>query len=391
MATRRAFLRAAAIGGAYLLSGGLRAASADPLSAIQARLNGYCGQALANSGANVAVVAGVVTPEINGGTGEMLYARGAQLTNPFGEPLSLDERTPFEIGSISKVFSSGIYYMLHGPYSGTLGSHMPAMGMSRAVADLRLVNLAIYQPGLAQDNQGGVYPRWILENLETLFRYLGSYNPPYPQGSCYAYSNLGWSLLAMAALGLDSRQPGTLPALYAGQLAAFCSRFAAGETHLFSPELKRRLPRAYTKEMEALPPRNPYRPTEWPHVGAGGIISTGADMMQFLLYNMGRLPGGLGDPALAYQQTQTFRANACSTGRSGPTTSYGWFHAPMGPEQTMVLSKNGGVAGFSSWMGFTRWQGTGASSLRGVFVLNNAHDATKLGRNIMKQLLGDEG
>jgi len=182
MATRRAFLRAA-IGGACLLSGGLRAASADPLSAIQARLNGYCGQALANSGANVAVVAGVVTPEINGGTGEMLYARGAQLTNPFGEPLSLDERTPFEIGSISKVFSSGIYYMLHGPYSGTLGSHMPAMGMSRAVADLRLVNLAIYQPGLAQDNQGGVYPRWILENLETLFRYLGSYNPPYPRAA----------------------------------------------------------------------------------------------------------------------------------------------------------------------------------------------------------------
>jgi hypothetical protein len=63
----------------------------------------------------------------------------------------------------------------------------------------------------------------------------------------------------------------------------------------------------------------------------------------------------------------------------------------MGPGQTMVLSKNGGVAGFSSWMGFTRWQGTGAPSLRGVFVLNNAHDATKLGRNIMKQLLGDEG
>ena len=169
MATRRAFLRATAIGGAYLLSGGLRAASADPLSAIQARLNDYCSRALANSGANVAVVAGVVAPEINGGTGEILYAGGAQLTNPFGEPLPLDERTPFEIGSISKVFSSGIYYMLHGPYSGTLGSHMPAMGMSRAVADLRLVNLAIYQPGLAQDNQGGVYPRWILENLETLF------------------------------------------------------------------------------------------------------------------------------------------------------------------------------------------------------------------------------
>ena len=155
------------------------------------------------------------------------------------------------------------------------------------------MNLAIYQPGLAQDNQGGVYPRWVLENLETLFRFLSDYNPPYQQGTCYAYSNLGWSLLAMAALGLDSRQPGTLPGLYAQQLAAFCSRFSANETRLFSPELKPLLPRGHTKQFEALPPRAPYLPTQWPHVGAGGVISCGADMMQFLLYNMGRLPGGL--------------------------------------------------------------------------------------------------
>src|SRR5215472_16080826 len=259
MATRRAFLRGAAIGGAYLLSGGLRTASADPLSAIQTRLNDYCSRVLANSGANVAVVAGVVTPEVNGGTGEILYAGGGQLTNPFGESLALNEHTPFEIGSISKIFSSGIYYMLHGPYSGTLGSHMPAMGMSQGVADLSLVNLAIYQPGLAQDNQGGVYPPWMLRNVETLFRYLSHYDPPFPQGTCYAYSNLGWSLLAMAALGLDSREPGALPALYGQQLTAFCSKFAAVETRVFSPELKAQLPRGYRKDMRPLPPRDPYR------------------------------------------------------------------------------------------------------------------------------------
>lgn len=391
MATRRAFLQAAALGAAYLLSGRLREARADPLGAIQARLDDYCSRTMADSGAAIGLVAGVVAPQVNGGTGRILYAGGGQLTNPFGEPLALNDHTPFEIGSISKVFSSGIYYMLHGPYSGTLGSHMPAMGMSRGVADLTLVNLAIYQPGLSQDNQGGVYPRWILQNLETLFRYLSDYDPPFPQGSCYAYSNMGWSLLAMAALGLDSREPGTLPALYGQQLAAFCGKFAAVETRLFAPELKRQLPRGYTKDMAPLPPRNPYRPTEWPHVGAGGIISTGADMMQFLLYNMGRLPGGPGDPALAYQQTRTFRTNACSTGRSGPTTSYGWFHAPMGPGPTMILSKNGGVAGFSSWMGFARWQGTGAPSPYGVFVLSNGHDSTKLGRNVMKQLLNGVG
>lgn len=388
MATRRAFLQAAAVGAAYLLGVRPRDARADPLGSVQERINDYVNRMLADSGAAIGVVAGVIAPQINGGTGQILYAGGAQLTDPSGAPLALNEHTPFEIGSISKVFSSGIYYMLHGPYAGTLGSHMPAMGMSQGVADLTLVNLAIYQPGLAQDNQGGVYPPWILRNVETLFRYLSHYDPPFPQGTCYAYSNLGWSLLAMAALGLDSREPGALPALYGQQLAAFCSKFAAVETHVFSPGLKPQLPRGYRKDMRPLPPRDPYRPTDWPHVGAGGIISTGADMMQFLLYNMGRLPGGLGDPALVYQQTETFHANACSTGGVGPTTSYGWFHAPMGPGHTTVLSKNGGVAGFSSWMGFTRWQGTGAPSRYGVFVLSNGHDSTKLGRNIMKQLLG---
>jgi beta-lactamase class C len=386
MATRRAFLKAAAFGTAYLFAS--RAHAADPMSTIQSRMDDYCARTLADSGANVAIVLGLVAPEIGGGVGQMIFAGGSALTNPFGEPLPLDERTPFEIGSISKVFSQGIYYMLHGPYSGTLGSHMPNMGMSPAVAGLTLVNLAIYQPGLGQDNQGGVYPRWVLENLETLFRFLSDYNPPYQQGTCYAYSNLGWSLLAMAALGLDSRQPGTLPRLYAQQLAAFCSRFSANQTRLFSPELKPLLPRGHTKQLEALPPRAPYLPTQWPHVGAGGVISCGADMMQFLLYNMGRLPGGLTDQALAYQQRPSFTSHSCSATGS-PTTSYGWFRAKHASSrgETVVLNKNGGVAGYTSWMGFTQWQGTGAPSPRGLFVLSNGPDSTKHGKNMMKLLL----
>jgi beta-lactamase class C len=52
-----------------------------------------------------------------------------------------------------------------------------------------------------------------------------------------------------------------------------------------------------------------------------------------------------------------------------------------------VLNKNGGVAGFTSWMGFTSWQGTGAPSSHGVFVLSNGPGSTRLGNNAMKLLL----
>jgi hypothetical protein len=52
-----------------------------------------------------------------------------------------------------------------------------------------------------------------------------------------------------------------------------------------------------------------------------------------------------------------------------------------------VLNKNGGVAGFTAWMGFTQWQGTGKPSPHGVFVLSNGPRSTAIGMNTMKLLL----
>ena len=56
MATRRAFLKAAAFGTAYLFSS--RAHAADLMSTIQSRMDDYCARTLADSGANVAIVHG---------------------------------------------------------------------------------------------------------------------------------------------------------------------------------------------------------------------------------------------------------------------------------------------------------------------------------------------
>jgi beta-lactamase class C len=67
----------------------------------------------------------------------------------------------------------------------------------------------------------------------------------------------------------------------------------------------------------------------------------------------------------------------------------GWFHAkvetPNG--EAVVVSKNGGVPGFTSWMGFSSWQGTGAPSSHGLFVLSNSPASTRLGNAAMKLLL----
>jgi beta-lactamase class C len=69
-------------------------------------------------------------------------------------------------------------------------------------------------------------------------------------------------------------------------------------------------------------------------------------------------------------------------------TSYGWFHAPVQTAQGSVLNKNGGVAGFTSWLGFAQWQGTGKPSTHGVFVLSNGPRSSAIRTNAMKLLLG---
>jgi hypothetical protein len=79
-----------------------------------------------------------VTPDDVARNGKIVFAGQQTLTNPDGKRLELNERTP-EIASISKVFTSGVHYMLHGPYEGTLGGWLGSkLTMSRSVADLNL-------------------------------------------------------------------------------------------------------------------------------------------------------------------------------------------------------------------------------------------------------------
>src|SRR5258707_13661509 len=97
MATRRAFLKTAAFGTAYLFSS--RARAADLTSTIQARINDYCARTLADSGANVAIALGLVAPKIGGGVGQLIFAGGFTLTHPFGGRPPPDQRTPLRLGA----------------------------------------------------------------------------------------------------------------------------------------------------------------------------------------------------------------------------------------------------------------------------------------------------
>ena len=386
---RRMFLQGSAgLAASMLAARTVDAADGDAIRTVQNRIDLVARNALRENEARVAIVVGIVTPDSTGG--QLLFAGRDTLVNPFGARLGLDERTPFEIGSVSKVFTSGIHYMLRGPYEGTLGESLGRrMPLSKAIADIRLKNLANYEPGLAQDNRGGVYPADMMKSLRNLFAYMATFTPPDRQGTCYAYSNIGWSLLSMASLEIDSTDTDPFVSAYDRHLKQFCTGFGAPDTTVFHSTMKPHLPIGYTARLAPLAVGDDYQPSHPPGFGSGGIISNGADMLRYLLYNMGRLPQGASDPALAYQQTETFKVAACSTKGGAPMTSYGWFHAPLQTAQgpAIVLNKNGGVAGFTSWMGFTQWQGTGKPSSHGAFVLSNGPRSTAIGMNTMKLLL----
>ena len=395
MLTRRSFLKgslaagtagSAAFGSMGLARGTARAQPL-PLGALQALIDAACRSARAAHGAPLALVLGAVGPS---GTGQVLFAGQDGLTDTAGGPLTLTPRTPFQIGSITKVMTAALAYRRSGPYAGTLGAALgDTFSLSPQVAALTLQNLARYQPGLPQDNRGGAYPPGILAHMPDLFAYLSRFDPPFPQGTCYSYSNLGWSLLGMAAVGLTQPDDALYAARYDADLAAFARTFDAPDTSLFRPALKAGLPRGYRSDWTPLPLTAPYRPVAPPLAGAGSVVSTGADMLNYLIYNMGLRDGGRQDPALAYLQSMD-RSDTPCTGTGAPVRpGYGWFHQTLrgaGPPAE-VLHKNGGVAGFTSWMGFSAWQGTGRPARAGVFILANGPVATALGNRALKILL----
>jgi len=207
MLTRRFFLKGSLAGVAGGVAAGASLGSAGsgvfgigraqaqgiPRAALQTLIDEACLRARANHGAPMGLVLGAVGPS---GAGQLLFAGQEGMTDTAGAPLTLAPRTPFQIGSITKVITAALAYRRKGPFAGTLGA---ALGenfpLSPQVAALTLQNLARYQPGLPQDNRGAAYPPGTMARMADLFDYLARFDPPFPQGTCYSYSNLGWSLL----------------------------------------------------------------------------------------------------------------------------------------------------------------------------------------------------
>ena len=300
------------------------------------------------------------------------YAYGEVARGGGGAPTP---KTEFEIGSITKVFTTTLLAIdaqrgtvkLDDPLQKYMpqGIKVPSFGGRQ----ITLVDLATHTSGLPRQPQmqGESY------SDSDMFRFLNSYQLTRAPGTQFEYSNLGVALLAHAL-----EQATDTP--WAKQVRQeVTEKLGMPDTRLaFDNQERARLAIGYTRR--GMPARE-NMPT-WPAFnGAGALLSTISDMQRFLAWNMGELKGDLPDGLVSELHKTRFPLPRARAG-----VGLAWQIAPLGASSSVVW-KNGGTLGYSSDIGFVPGARVGI-----VLLANSNHcPLTRAGQQILGAVTGQGG
>lgn len=358
--------------------------ASDPFSTIQQKINDYVAYINKNKSAQL----GVVVCAVAGGESQVLCSSGVRIRTRGGDNEDLTSTTPFEIGSVSKLFTVGIYNMLQdGDFGLDLSSLLPDWKISSTAGQITAQELMAYSSGFPQDNGDKNCPCPCLDGanrtLSQLASYLSGYTTPtYTPGEAYSYSNLGMSVASIAALNL---QHGTPDLEFSdelnGQLINYCKTFGVDTnsltTMLYNQINPNGLPSGYTVKdgQYTLDLSDPCSIVEY---GSGGVVSTGDDMMAFLQYCMSpKYPAILQQPVWPKGLPGMCPPNAIVN------PGYGWFVEQKLP----IVVKDGAVPGFTSWIGLQPYSSTTTDPC-GLAIMVNGPNATGLGKAYLEILMG---
>jgi CubicO group peptidase (beta-lactamase class C family) len=277
-----------------------------------------------------------------------------------GDTAPLDGNTIFEIGSISKVFTSLLladvavrgYVALNDPIAKYLPSDVRVPERARPIT---LRDLAMHSSGLPR-LPNNMRPKdasnpWADYSVEQLYEFLSTYELPRDVGTWYEYSNYGFGLLGH----LLARRAGMdYEALVKARIAAPLGMTSTGVT--LSPAMRGRLAAGHDQSMQ--PTSNWDMPTL---AGAAALRSTANDMLTFLAAFIGYTQSPLA-PAMALMLLPR-RPVAVVTG-VGTEVALGW-HVSTANGKTIVWH-SGSTGGYSSFLAFDR------AGRAGVVVLSNA-------------------
>lgn len=299
----------------------------------------------------VGIVVGVIDAH-----GRRIVAYGA---SDRGDPRALDDRTVFEIGSMTKVFTSLLLsdmvqrgeVKLDDPVAKYLPPTVTVP--QRGGKQITLIDLATHSSGLprmpnnfAPKDLGNPYADY---SVDQLYGFLSGYTLTRDIGSQYEYSNLGGGLLGHAL----ARRAGVDYETLVRQ--RITGPLAMTDTVItLSPELRARLAKGHTATLG--PAANWDLPTL---AGAGALRSDAKDILTFLGAELG------------YADTPLKGAMKAQLGVSRPagapnlTVALGW-HVLSPPGKDAIVWHNGGTGGYRTFMGFDAKTGVG------VVVLTNA-------------------
>lgn len=276
-----------------------------------------------------------------------------------GNPsVGLNSKTVFEIGSITKVFTTELLaemvsrgeVALNDPVQKYLpaGVTMPSRnGRQITLQDLATVNSGL--PGMPSNfkpaNMSNPYADYTVKEM---YEFLSGYTLPRDIGSQYEYSNLGMGLLGhVLGLRLGKSYFEAIDERILQPLGMHDTRID------FNPSMRGRLAPGHSPAGAAV--SNWDIPTL---AGAGALRSTVDDMLLFLAANVSPASTPLGK---VFSGTH---APLASTGSPAMSVGLGWhlLNRPAGP----IVWHNGGTGGYRAFLGFD------PATKAGVVLLTNS-------------------
>jgi beta-lactamase class C len=275
--------------------------------------------------------------------------------------------TIFEIASITKVFTTTdlALHVENGTLSlnDPLAQYLPAIYKNKgAIGNVTLLQLATHTSSLPRSppplQKGKRYTR------HEVIEFLQNWQPEYPVGTHYLYSNLGVGLIGYALENVEHKsfepllkddifKPLGMNSTLINVPYALMNKYAQG----YSPQGR---------------PTRKWSKSVWP--AGGALRSTPADMLKFLEANLGVGVSQSLQKAIQIAQKGYYKVN------DHLTMGLAWQRVET--KGLLLIDKNGGVPGFSSYIGMI------PEKKIGIVILANKSKAecTKIGRLLLLRL-----
>jgi CubicO group peptidase (beta-lactamase class C family) len=263
-----------------------------------------------------------------------------------GDVRSVDGDTLFELGSITKVFTALLLELAvergEVALDDPLVKHLPA-GTRAPVVDGReitLRDLATHTSGLPRTPKNlvikDINDPYADYTVEMLYEYLGTAELASKPGTRYAYSNLGFALLARALMVQGKRSFAELVR------ERITEPLGMRNTWVDVPaERQASLALGHTQTLRPSPVR-----TRRAMIGNGGVISSANDMLTFLSASSGRVETPLSRAFSVIAEPQV------PTGTQGGSIGLGWHMYEGGGFD--VVWHNGATGGFATHVSYDR-------------------------------------